>query len=339
MDTKRFRDFEIKSESQGTVSAAFCSFDVRDLDGDVVRRGAFTDGASVVISAFGHKSWDGQLPIGKGKIRVGSNEAIMDGRLFLNTTHGRDAFETIRHLSEAGLQEWSFSLENTKSTRGTLAGEPVRFIDEVTVTEVSPVLKGAGIGTRTLSIKHRGADQLPAELVSSCLQHLAEHKAAERAELDRIYANVVFGSAQQTLASLVDHQRRQRVYVETQPMNATVAAEAKEVCQVASAELGIEPPPLYWYRPATAQEKDFHDRFAYLPGELFTDERNLSGLCRPGDRPVIAVRANLARDYLLSVVAHEVRHAAGGDEDEARLYERDWLERITAVPTLIGATP
>lgn len=152
--TKALSRVEIKDADKGEVAAIFSTFDVIDSDGDVTLKGAFTDGAPVVISAYGHGSWKGQLPVGKGAIRELSTEAVMEGQFFMDTTHGADTFHTVKALSEGdSLQEWSYSLDQVKSHRGTHDGRQVRFLDHITVKEVSPVLVGAGVDTRTLETK------------------------------------------------------------------------------------------------------------------------------------------------------------------------------------------
>ena len=152
--TKALSRVEIKDEERGEVAAIFSTFDVIDSDGDVTLKGAFTDGAPVVISAYGHGSWKGQLPVGKGSIRELSTEAVMEGQFFMDTTHGADTFRTVKALSEGdSLQEWSYSLDQVKSHRGTHDGRQVRFLDKISVKEVSPVLVGAGVDTRTLETK------------------------------------------------------------------------------------------------------------------------------------------------------------------------------------------
>jgi len=151
---KSLTDVDLKGGDSGQIEAVFSTFDVIDKDGDVTLKGAFTDGAPVVISAYGHTSWDGSLPIGKGTIHEDGNQAVMRGEFFLGTTHGRDAWETVKQLSAAGLQEWSYSLRDVVAKRGKFDGQDVRIIERVkSVTEVSPVLLGAGEGTRTLSTK------------------------------------------------------------------------------------------------------------------------------------------------------------------------------------------
>lgn len=163
--TKALSRVEIKDAEKGEVAAIFSTFDVIDSDGDVTLKGAFTDGAPVAISAYGHQSWKGALPVGKGRIRETSTEAVMEGRFFMDTTHGADTFRTVKAMSEDdNLQEWSYSLANVKSEPGTVEGKRVRVLKAIDVTEVSPVLKGAGVNTRTLTTKGK---QLNSELYQS----------------------------------------------------------------------------------------------------------------------------------------------------------------------------
>lgn len=166
-ERKSLSGVEIKDAEKGIVNAVFSTMNVRDRDGDFTREGAFTDGAKVAISAYGHKSWEGALPVGKGVIRVKGKKAVLEGQFFMNTTHGRDTFETVKSLAEDGLGEWSYGFDIDKHSYGKEGDRPVRYLDQVTVHEVSPVLLGAGINTRTLSAKGRGSDDQDPERQSA----------------------------------------------------------------------------------------------------------------------------------------------------------------------------
>ncbi|GAA4221514.1 hypothetical protein FHR32_005120 [Streptosporangium album] len=155
MDAKGLH-VEIKDEVKGQVKAVFSTFNVIDSDKDVTPPGAFEDGAPVLISAYGHTSWQGELPVGKGTIRQTSKEAIFEGQFFMNTDHGKNAFLTVKELSDAGLQEWSFGYDPVDYSFGEFDGQKVRFLNKLKVHEVSPVLLGAGVNTRTLSAKSAG---------------------------------------------------------------------------------------------------------------------------------------------------------------------------------------
>ena len=150
---KSLTDVAIKDADQGLVEAVFATFDVIDLDGDVTRKGAIPDGTPVVISAYNHQSHKGALPIGKGTVHEVGNQAVLKGQFFMDTTHGRDAFATVKALSADGLQEWSYSLQDIESKRATVDGKSVREITRVKIKEVSPVLIGAGIDTHTVDVK------------------------------------------------------------------------------------------------------------------------------------------------------------------------------------------
>lgn len=198
MQTKTFSSVTIKDADQGIIEAVFASrlvdsikdatADDIDLGGDVTLKGAFDEGAAVVISAYGHGSWGAgvgmggsvpQLPVGKGFIHEIDGEAVLKGQFFLDTTHGRDAWLTIKSLSEDDLQEWSYSLQGVKAQRGTVGGRRVRFIEHVGVKEVSPTLVGEGIDTRTIGVKSATTKAFNSQSVDELNEAGQERWAAE----------------------------------------------------------------------------------------------------------------------------------------------------------------
>lgn len=146
---------EIKDADKGTVDLVFSTLDVVDSDGDVTLKGALPDGAPAAISAYGHQSWKGKLPVGKGRVRETKTEGVFEGRFFLDTTDGLDTFTVVKELSadDGPGQQWSYGLIDMVTERGDFQGQKVRFIKSVKVPEVSPVLVGAGVNTRTLEAK------------------------------------------------------------------------------------------------------------------------------------------------------------------------------------------
>lgn len=150
---KTFSRVEIKDSDKGQVTALFSTLGVVDADMDVTRPGAFEDGAKAVISAYGHTSWDGALPVGSGTIRTTKTEAILDGQFFLDTRDGSDTFTTVKRLASDGLGEWSYGYDPVEYSFGEFDDKRVRFLDKLKVHEVSPVLLGAGVNTRTLAAK------------------------------------------------------------------------------------------------------------------------------------------------------------------------------------------
>lgn len=135
----------------GEVVAVFATLNVRDKHGDVTLPGAFTSGEEVLISAYQHESWNGALPVGRGAIKEVGNEAIFEGKYFLDTAAGRENFTVVKQTQ--GLMEWSYGFDVLKHSFGSFEDVDSRFLEKMGVHEVSPVLIGAGEKTRTLSVK------------------------------------------------------------------------------------------------------------------------------------------------------------------------------------------
>lgn len=163
MERKGLR-VEVKDATKGQVEAIISTFNVIDHDGDVTQSGAFTDGAKVRISAYGHRSWWGELPVGKGVIKVTDEDARLVGEFFVETEVGRETFGVVKAMGE--LQEWSYGFDVVESEMGQQDGRDVRFLKKLEVHEVSPVLKGAGVGTQTVAVKGTDGLQLRLEVVA-----------------------------------------------------------------------------------------------------------------------------------------------------------------------------
>lgn len=150
---------QVKNADLGEVEAVFATLKTIDADGDVILPGAIADGTQVVISAFMHESWKGKLPVGRGTIHEDGDELVVKARFFMDTTHGADTFATVKGLAgtdsgDDNLGEWSFSLQDVVSTKSKWDGKTANVISQIgRVKEVSPVLEGAGVNTRTLIAK------------------------------------------------------------------------------------------------------------------------------------------------------------------------------------------
>lgn len=176
MDSKRLSRVEIKNADRGEVSAVFSTFNVVDSDGDVTLPDAFDGNGEVVISAYGHSSWGSGVPVGKGRIRTTDSEAILDGQFFLDTQAGKDTFVAVKSLGDLG--QWSYGYDTVDAERGIHDGRDVQFLKKLKVWEVSPVLVGAGVNTRTLSAKGRdmtkpGSGAEPAQYKAAIRPHKA----------------------------------------------------------------------------------------------------------------------------------------------------------------------
>lgn len=142
-----FKQVQVKTDDQGQVSAVIATFGVIDRDEDIVEPTAFKTGQEVAI-VWSH---DWSNPIGKGTIQTSATEAIFSGQFFMDTQAGQEAYKTVKAMGD--LQEWSWGFRTLKSNWEQREDQMIRHLVECEVFEVSPVLKGAGIGTRTLAIK------------------------------------------------------------------------------------------------------------------------------------------------------------------------------------------
>lgn len=180
MDSKSLLSVEIKDAEKGEVEAVFATLNVKDKDDDVTIPGAFDSGAEVIISSYNHGVWKGALPVGKGVIHEVGDSVVMKGQFFMDTQSGRDTFSVVKALGTK--QEWSYGFDVVDSAPGEHKGENVRYLKKMAVHEVSPVLRGAGIGTRTTYAKNFG-DEISetVEAVSAAVKS-AERVVALRAE-------------------------------------------------------------------------------------------------------------------------------------------------------------
>jgi len=160
IERKSFRSEFKAGKDEGGFTCQFATFDVIDHDGDVTLKGAFPEGREILVSAYQHGSWMGALPVGKAIVHEQTGEAIAEGQFNLQMASGRETYESVKFTGD--LQEWSYGFRvleaGTDAELDAYAGEhegarPMRIIKKVDVFEVSPVLKGAGIGTATLDIK------------------------------------------------------------------------------------------------------------------------------------------------------------------------------------------
>jgi len=154
MKTKTYRGkIEIKAdeEKQGEFSAVFATLNVIDYDDDVTLAGAFGT-QRVLIEPWNHNYQ--APPVGKGMITEKGDQAMVDGKFFLDTDAGREHYVVVKNLED--MQEWSYTFRVTDSDEGVFEGMPVRFLRGLEVIGVSPVTEGAGIDTHTVTIKGAG---------------------------------------------------------------------------------------------------------------------------------------------------------------------------------------
>lgn len=143
---------------EGYIKAVFATLDVTDKHGDVLLPGSvgkqFTDfypWNHGLKFGFMGPTQSGTEPIGQGKVYEEGNKAIFEGHLYMDIQKAADTYKLLKHRKRK--QQYSMHLRNIKYIRGNRDGKDVYLIKKFRVGEVSPVGVGAGIGTRTLSLK------------------------------------------------------------------------------------------------------------------------------------------------------------------------------------------
>lgn len=340
MDFKGLQHFEVKNAARGEVEAVFSTFNQVDHDGDVTLPGALADGAPVRISAYGHASWNGVLPAGKGIIRTTPTEAILQGQFFLETTTGRDTFNTIVGLGD--LQEWSYGFDILPGAarKGNHHGQSVRFLQPLpdgsaglVAHEVSPVLLGAGIGTRTLATKSVD-DRIIHPTLAEARRHIREwedERAADEAKaseyLRSIAGRFFLQEAHDFLVEL--DSQPEFFYSETRDPDWETKALAEGLLRVCADEFGIPPhkwPQLMWFDEETPAERAYAKErgqrdWPHIP----VSPTRLRGIWDSYDNRVW-VKVGQSLDQMVDTVAHEVAHAAGHGHPYADDYGKRWAK-------------
>ena len=177
----KFKTAQLKTtdEIEGKVEAVFSKFNEIDSDNDVVLPGS-------IKSGFGDKGvamvWahDWKDVIGRGEIEQDKDKAVFKGQFIMDTQKGRDAYNVVKAMGD--LQQWSFGFEIKESENGMFKKDSgdeqeVRFLKDVRVWEVSPVLVGANQNTHTLAVKQENKEPLGNDLYSTIQE--AEARAIE----------------------------------------------------------------------------------------------------------------------------------------------------------------
>ena len=126
-----------------------------DKDGDTYSKGAFSwkSGGQWAPIVPAH-NWK-EMPFGKARVFEDGDEAIAELKLNLDTHAGRDWHAALKFDLETGnpVQQWSYGYDVLDFANESRGGQKVRNLKKLNVLEVSPVIVGAGKGTRTLEMK------------------------------------------------------------------------------------------------------------------------------------------------------------------------------------------
>lgn len=139
------------SGDDGSFEAAIATFGELDHDRDIVMPGAF-DGATASVLPSHNQD---HVPLGKTSVQESGRQAIAVGKFNLEIQAAKEWHSAIKFdlANPPAVQEWSWGFRPLKESFEQRDGQRVRLLHKVDLREVSPVLRGASIGTGTLSIK------------------------------------------------------------------------------------------------------------------------------------------------------------------------------------------
>ena len=166
-----------KLDDDGTGLAQIATLSAVDHDGDTYAKGAFGDQQVLILA--GH-SWAG-VPLGKGRVYEKGDHAFAEFKLNLDTSAGAEWHKALKFDMANGdpLTEWSYGFKIVQSTDEVRDGKSVRVLEKLDIFEVSPVIKGAGVGTHTVAMKGRSEFLTDANDLIEFAERLAAERKAE----------------------------------------------------------------------------------------------------------------------------------------------------------------
>lgn len=179
-----------KMDDVGHGLARIAILSAIDNDGDTYAPGAFSwkeGGEQWVHILPAHNRM--AMPLGKARIYEEGDAAYAELHLNMETEAGRDWHKTLKFDLAKGtsIQEWSYGYGIVDADFDRREGRNVQVLKRLDVHEVSPVVRGAGIGSATLSMKSRGgsfAAQIDAVLdeIEDIVDRAGSIKALREAE-------------------------------------------------------------------------------------------------------------------------------------------------------------
>lgn len=150
MKLKNYKGTIQELTDEGTARVVFATLNVIDKDGDITLPGAFGDQVAKIQPAHDWKA----PALGFAKIYERGTDVIADLKFYLDMPTAKEWYLSIKNNHENGIvQEYSYGFTVTQEDRRDVNGKNVRGILKTEVHEVSPVLLGAGMNTRTLAVK------------------------------------------------------------------------------------------------------------------------------------------------------------------------------------------
>jgi hypothetical protein len=175
-----------KMDDAGTGLARIAQLSGVDSDGDTYAPGAFSwkeGGGQWVQMLPAHDRR--AMPYGKAWIYEDGDWAMAQLHLNLDTQAGKDWYSTLKFDLAKGQpgQEWSYGYQVLDADFQVRGDQRVQVLKRLDVDEISPVIRGAGNGTGTISIKSAELKAAHYAPLIAALGELAESLPADASAL------------------------------------------------------------------------------------------------------------------------------------------------------------
>lgn len=144
-------------DETGKGLARLGSLSATDHDEDTYDAGAFmwkgSDGQWAQVLPC--HDWRA-MPFGKARVYEDRDAILADFQLNLDCQSGQDWYAALKFDLAQGqpIQEWSYGFNVVEADYQIRGDSRVRVLKRLDVMEISPVLRGAGIGTGTVALKN-----------------------------------------------------------------------------------------------------------------------------------------------------------------------------------------
>ena len=186
--TKKMTVKEINGEGRA-LAVIVDDLSAVDHDGDTYVAGAFSwkgDGNQWAMIVPAHQRQ--HMPLGKVRIYEEGGAVLAEMWFNLETQAGSEWHKTLSFDVENGnpVQEWSFGYTLPDFDFRQEGSKRIRVLKRVDVYEVSPVLRGAGLRTRTLDVKGLSLKSEQFDALLDDLETLAASLSGEPDQLSAI---------------------------------------------------------------------------------------------------------------------------------------------------------
>jgi phage head maturation protease len=186
------RGVQLKAlDDAGHGLARIATLSAIDHDNDTYAPGAFAGegGKGQWVQILAAHDWS-RVSLGKARVYEDGDAALAELHLNLGHQAGRDWHAALKFDLDGccegapPVQEWSYGFAILDSSQETRDGERVRVLKRLEVFEVSPVVRGAGLGTGTLAIKTTDQPRAFGDQIDAAIALAADCLARARAVKD-----------------------------------------------------------------------------------------------------------------------------------------------------------